>query len=187
MRRNHPKIIQEYREIQARIEELKRILADEIVLINVIRRELMETRSAYPSPRRTEIVEDYADLTIEDLIPEEQVVITATRNGYIKRTALDIYRSQKRGGKGRRGMATRATRLRRALRYSSSSAAVRYLTPLPRATWQSRTACTICRNSPGSRLKWWSGPGRERSRVKCFSMSAAPRATAATGAVRPVL
>jgi len=102
------KIIQEYREIQARIEELKRILADEIVLINVIRRELMETRSAYPSPRRTEIVEDYADLTIEDLIPEEQVVITATRNGYIKRTALDIYRSQKRGGKGRRGMATRA-------------------------------------------------------------------------------
>jgi DNA gyrase subunit A len=102
------KIIQEYKEVLQRIQELSQILAEESVLKDVIRNELIETKATFVSPRRTEILDDQADLTIEDLIPEEQVVITATRNGYIKRTPLDLYRSQKRGGKGRKGMATKA-------------------------------------------------------------------------------
>lgn len=101
------KILQEYKDILQAIAYLRSILADETVLLKVIREELLEIQQAYSSPRRTEIVDKQVELTIEDLIAEETVVITATRNGYIKRTPLDIYKSQGRGGKGRRGMSTR--------------------------------------------------------------------------------
>jgi DNA gyrase subunit A len=101
------KVLKEYEEILQTIAYLKSILADEKVLQGVIQEELREIQRSYGSPRRTEIVEKQVELTIEDLIAEETVVITATRNGYIKRTPLDVYKSQGRGGKGRRGMSTR--------------------------------------------------------------------------------
>lgn len=103
------KIIEEYRNILKEIARLREILSDERALRAVIRSELAEIRDTFANPRRTVIVDEQADLTIEDLIAEEQVIITVTRNGYIKRTSLDVYRSQARGGKGRRGMSTAST------------------------------------------------------------------------------
>jgi len=101
------KILQEYQEVLKSVAYLKSILADESILQDVIREELVEIQKMYGTPRKTEIVDQQVELTIEDLIAEETVVITVTRNGYIKRTPLDIYKSQGRGGKGRRGMSMR--------------------------------------------------------------------------------
>jgi DNA gyrase subunit A len=98
------KINEEYRQLLSEIARLREILADESVLKHVIQQELLEIKGNYQNPRRTVIVEEQAELTLEDLIADKQVVITMTRNGYIKRTSLDIYRSQGRGGKGRKGM-----------------------------------------------------------------------------------
>ena len=103
------KILDEYEKILAEIARLREILSDERALRAVIHSELTEIRETFSNPRRTVIIDAQAELTIEDLIAEEQVIITATRNGYIKRTSLDIYRSQARGGKGRRGMSTAST------------------------------------------------------------------------------
>ena len=100
------KIIEEYESILREIARLREILSDDTTLRGVIREELQQIGTTFASPRRTVILDEQADLTIEDLIAEEDVVITATRNGYIKRTSLDVYKSQARGGKGRRGMST---------------------------------------------------------------------------------
>ncbi len=101
------KIAKEYEEVIKRIAELREILASETALKRVVKEELLEVQESYQSPRRTVILDEEIELSIEDLIAEEQVVITATHNGYIKRTALHIYKSQHRGGKGRIGMSTR--------------------------------------------------------------------------------
>lgn len=101
------KIIEEYEEILKKIAELEAILASEDALKKVIKDELVAIQNTYQNPRRTVIIEEEVELTMEDLIADEDVVITATHNGYIKRTALHIYRSQRRGGKGRIGMSTR--------------------------------------------------------------------------------
>lgn len=102
------KIAQELEEVRKRIQELEEILSSDAALKNVIRDELLEIQEAYRSPRRTQIVEVEGDISMEDLIADEQVVITCTRNGYVKRTVLSEYRSQLRGGKGRIGMSTRS-------------------------------------------------------------------------------
>lgn len=102
------KLVGEYESLIKRIAELRETLEKETVLRAVIVGELQEIRKEYPDPRRTQIVDEDTELTIEDLIPNEEVVITITRGGYIKRTPLSAYRTQKRGGSGRRGMATKA-------------------------------------------------------------------------------
>jgi DNA gyrase subunit A len=101
------KIIEEYQEIIQRIAQLHEILSSEQALKGVIKEELKEVQAKYRDRRRTLILDASSDLTVEDLIAEEQVVITATHSGFIKRTALHIYKSQHRGGKGRIGMSTR--------------------------------------------------------------------------------
>jgi len=101
------KILEEYQDILKQIEKLREILSSDEVLKEVIRTELEEVRDRYATERLSEIKEWMGDFMMEDLIPEEQVVITATRNRFIKRTPLDEYRSQARGGKGRKGMSTR--------------------------------------------------------------------------------
>ena len=93
------KIIQERDELIKKIGELKEILASKEILKGVIKEELIEIQRTYQNPRRTVILNLEAELTMEDLIVEEPVVITATHNGYIKRTVLHIYKSQHRGGK----------------------------------------------------------------------------------------
>jgi DNA gyrase subunit A len=101
------KILEELRQVQARIAELEEILANPETLKKVIREELVEIQQKYSTERRSVIVDREVELSAEDLIADEQMVITATHNGYIKRTPLNLYRSQRRGGKGRIGMSTR--------------------------------------------------------------------------------
>lgn len=100
------KILEELAALRREIARLRRILADEEALKEVIREELVSLKRDFANSRRTRIVPETAEVTLEDLIAEETVVITATRAGYIKRTPLSVYRTQSRGGKGRRGMST---------------------------------------------------------------------------------
>jgi len=95
------KIIKEYKEILGKIKELSHILADPDRLVEVIREELIEMRDSYGDERRTEIVQDHSDLSVEDLIPEEEVVVTLSHGGYAKAQPIDVYQAQKRGGRGR--------------------------------------------------------------------------------------
>ncbi len=101
------KIVQEYEETLKLIARLKEILASERVLKGVIVDELKQLDGQYGDKRRTEIVDEEAEIQLADLIPVEDVVITVTHSGYIKRTSASQYRTQGRGGKGRIGMTTR--------------------------------------------------------------------------------
>lgn len=101
------KIIDEYAEVIKLIAELEEILANEKVLRSVIIKELRTVQKDYADERRTQIVDSGVELTLEDLIADEDVVITLTHSGYVKRTPTNTYRAQKRGGTGRRGMSTR--------------------------------------------------------------------------------
>jgi len=102
------KIVQDYKDTMALISELKSILADEKKVLSIIENELNEVRAKFANPRRTQFIEEQEDLTTEDLIAEEEMVVTVTYSGYIKRLPVDTYRSQKRGGKGVMGAGTRA-------------------------------------------------------------------------------
>jgi len=94
------KIEAEYLELLKLVEELRSILASEEKLLALIKKELIELKEKYASPRRTEIVDDAGELRMEDVIPNEGCVITVSHQGFIKRTPVSDYRSQKRGGKG---------------------------------------------------------------------------------------
>ena len=89
------------------IARLKSILDNRSLQLQIIKDELLEARKKYGDERRTEILDAQGDLSMEDLIAEEEMVITVSRGGYIKRTALSTYRAQHRGGRGRRGMEIR--------------------------------------------------------------------------------
>ncbi|MBU7048460.1 MAG: DNA gyrase subunit A, partial [Theionarchaea archaeon] len=90
-----------------KIETLEKILASRQAILNVIKEELLELAENFGDERRSEIVEEQIELTMEDLIPKEDVVVTITRGGYIKKTPIDVYRRQKRGGKGVVGIETK--------------------------------------------------------------------------------
>jgi DNA gyrase subunit A len=95
------KIINEYRDILDKIKHYSNILADPDKLLQVIRDELAEVREAYGDERRTRISRDHSDLSDEDLIPSEEVVVTLSHGGYAKAQPIELYRAQKRGGRGR--------------------------------------------------------------------------------------
>jgi DNA gyrase subunit A len=101
------KILDELAEVQKIITRLKEILASEKVLFDVIVGELMEVKELFGDERRTEIQGEAADLSTEDLIAEEEMVVTVSHHGYVKRNPVSLYRAQKRGGKGKTGAATR--------------------------------------------------------------------------------
>jgi DNA gyrase subunit A len=101
------KIVEEHEQTLALIADLKGILASEQRLMGIIKDELQALKTEFGDERRTEILEETADLTIEDLLADEDMVVTITRSGYIKRTHVEAYRSQKRGGKGVTGMETK--------------------------------------------------------------------------------
>jgi len=101
------KIDAEYAELVQKIAEYKRILADEQLLLGIIHDELEEIKRKYGDPRRTVITQEEDEILTEDLIPRDEVVITMTHTGYIKRLPVSTYRSQKRGGKGVVGMDTK--------------------------------------------------------------------------------
>lgn len=101
------KIEDEYSELMILINRLKDILGSEIKLLEVIKEELLEIKSRYGDERRTQIEKQENEIDIEDLIQEEEIVITLTHGGYVKRIAADTYSAQKRGGKGIQAMTTK--------------------------------------------------------------------------------
>ncbi len=101
------KILDELAELMKTIARLRAILSSDDLVMNIVVSELRDVRAKYADKRRTDIIEESGEFRVEDLIADEDVVITATSTGYIKRTALDEYRKQRRGGKGLIGMQTR--------------------------------------------------------------------------------
>ncbi|MEO5895793.1 MAG: DNA gyrase subunit A [Vicinamibacterales bacterium] len=101
------KILDELMELMKTVERLRAILSSEALLIELVVNELMAVRDRYQDQRRTVIIDQSGEFRIEDLIVDEDVAITVTNTGYIKRTAITTYRMQRRGGKGRIGMRTR--------------------------------------------------------------------------------
>jgi DNA gyrase subunit A len=101
------KILEEHAEVTKQIARYKEILADEREVAKIVVEELEEVKKQYGDERRTEIVEDPTEISIEDLIAEEDMVVTISHEGYIKRSPVALYRAQRRGGRGRIGMRTK--------------------------------------------------------------------------------
>jgi len=101
------KLLTEYQEIQIMIRGLKALLASEVLIRTKIKEELLEVKEQYGDARRTEIIPEAGEINMEDLIAPEEMVITVSHSGYIKRNPVSIYRAQRRGGKGKIGMGTK--------------------------------------------------------------------------------
>ena len=129
------KILDELADIQRRIGEYLEILASEKVLRDLIIKELKEVQKEYGDERRTEIIEDTGEIRLEDLVAEEDVAVTVTHEGYLKRTAVDTYRRQARGGKGRIGMGTRTEDFLEHLIIASTHAYLLIFTNMGRVYW----------------------------------------------------
>ena len=129
------KILDELADIQRRIAEYLEILGSEKVLRDLIVKELKEVQKEFGDPRRTQIIEDTGEITLADLVAVEDVAITVTRGGYLKRTSVDTYRRQTRGGKGRIGMGTRAEDFVEHLIIASTHAYLLIFTTRGRVYW----------------------------------------------------
>lgn len=129
------KIIAEYNEILALIQRLKEILASEVEILNIIKQELIEIKERFANPRRTEIIAKTGDLSLEDLIVEEDMVVTVSHTGYIKRNAVSLYRAQRRGGKGKTGMRPKEEDFVEHLFIASTHAYILVFTDLGKVYW----------------------------------------------------
>jgi DNA gyrase subunit A len=129
------KIIDELAEIQERIKEYLEILGSEKTLRGLIVKELKEVQKDYGDERRTQIVADPGEIKLEDLVQVEDVAVTVTRGGYLKRTSVDTFRRQTRGGKGRIGMSTRAEDVVEHLIIASTHAYLLIFTNQGRVYW----------------------------------------------------
>ncbi len=129
------KILDELAELLKTIERLRAILASERLLMQIIVDELKEVREKYGDDRRTEIIDETGELSVEDLIADEDMAITVTATGYIKRTAITTYRGQRRGGKGRIGMRTRDEDFVSHLFVASTHAYIMIFSDRGRAYW----------------------------------------------------
>ncbi len=129
------KILDELAELMKTIQRLRAILSSEELLIGLVVDELKAVREKYGDDRRTDIIEETGEFRIEDLIADEDVVITATSTGYIKRTALDAYRKQRRGGKGLIGMQTREEDVVRHLFVANTHAYILIFTDRGKCYW----------------------------------------------------
>jgi DNA gyrase subunit A len=129
------KILDELAELLKTIERLRAILASERLLMQIIVDELKAVRTKYGDDRRTQIIDESGELSIEDLIAEEDMAITVSNTGYIKRTAISSYRNQRRGGKGRIGMRTRDEDFVSHLFVASTHAYIMIFSDRGRAYW----------------------------------------------------
>ncbi len=129
------KIIEEHEETLKLIEELKSILASDVKLMGIIKDELLAVKEQYGDARRTEILPETTELTIEDLLADEEMVVTITRSGYIKRTHVEAYRSQRRGGKGVTGMETKEEDIVEDLFIASTHSYLMFFTTLGKVHW----------------------------------------------------
>jgi DNA gyrase subunit A len=129
------KLVNEYQEVLALIDRLKAILASEKLVLEIIAGELRDIREAYGDARRTEIIPEENEISIEDLVADEDMVITVSRGGYVKRSPLSMYRAQRRGGKGRIGMQTKEEDIVEHLFVASTHAWVLVFTDRGRMYW----------------------------------------------------
>ncbi len=129
------KILEELAQILAQIKRLKEILASEVEILNIIKTELLEVKEKFANPRRTEIIDRTADLTLEDMIVEEDMVVTVTHGGYIKRNAVSLYRAQRRGGKGKSGIKPKEEDFVENLFIASTHSYVLIFTTLGKVYW----------------------------------------------------
>jgi len=129
------KVLDEYHALLETIERLRAILASDPLVLEEIRREVRELREKYGDKRRTEIIPATNEISIEDMIADEDMVITVTRTGYVKRSPLALYRAQNRGGKGRMGMATKDDDFVEHLYVASAHSSVLVFTESGRMHW----------------------------------------------------
>ncbi len=129
------KILEELTQLLVQISRLKEILASEVEILNIIKLELVELKDKFANPRRTEILDRCADLTLEDMIVEEDMVVTVTHGGYIKRNAVSLYRAQRRGGKGKTGIKPKEEDFVENLFIASTHAYVLIFTDLGKVYW----------------------------------------------------
>ncbi|MCI0525842.1 MAG: DNA gyrase subunit A, partial [Nitrospira sp.] len=130
------KLIAEYEETIKRIEYLRSVLGSEALIKKIIKDELLEIKERYNDARRTEIIPATAEINLEDMIAPEDMVITVSHAGYIKRSPLSIYRSQRRGGKGKIGMGTKDEDFVEQLFVASSRDYLLFFTDAGRIYWQ---------------------------------------------------
>ncbi|MEP6993072.1 MAG: DNA gyrase subunit A [Acidobacteriota bacterium] len=129
------KIVVEFKEVLALIAKLREILGSEKLVLDIIVEELQQIRKQFGDERRTQIVAEASDIDIEDLIVEEDMVITVSRGGYIKRSPLSLYRAQRRGGKGRIGATTKEEDVVEHLFVASTHAYILAFTSMGRMHW----------------------------------------------------
>ena len=129
------KIVAEYNEVRALIARLREILASERLVLEIISNELRDIKEHYGDARRTEIVAESTDISIEDMIADEDMVITVSRGGYVKRSPLSLYRAQRRGGKGKIGMQTKEEDIVEHLFVASAHSYVLVFTDRGRLYW----------------------------------------------------
>ncbi|PYT37835.1 MAG: DNA gyrase subunit A [Acidobacteria bacterium] len=129
------KIVDEYAETLKQIARLREILANERLVYGMLVDELKEIKKNYGDARRTEIIAQPGEISVEDMIAEEEMVITVSHAGYMKRNPLSIYRSQRRGGKGRTGMTTREEDFVEHLFVASTHASILIFTTRGRVHW----------------------------------------------------
>ncbi|HEV8701052.1 MAG TPA: DNA gyrase subunit A [Candidatus Polarisedimenticolia bacterium] len=129
------KIVDEYTETLKQIARLKEILANERLVYGIVTDELKEIRKGYADARRTEIIPMAGEISVEDMIAEEDMVITVSHAGYMKRNPLTLYRSQRRGGKGKIGMTTREEDFVEHLFVASTHASILIFTTRGRVHW----------------------------------------------------
>src|SRR2546422_349942 len=130
-----PHVPAEHEQTLALIQELKGILASDAKLMAIIREELLAVKEEYGDARRTEILTETTELTIEDLLADEEMVVTISRAGYIKRTHVEAYRSQRRGGKGVTGMETKEEDIVEDLFVASTHSYLLFFTNLGKVHW----------------------------------------------------
>ena len=130
------KIVEEYEETIKAIARYREILASERLVLNMIKDELMDLRQRYGDERRTEIVEETEKVTIEDMIVEEDMVVTISHAGYVKRNPISLYNSQHRGGKGKKGMVLKEEDFVDRLFVASTHDTFMFFTNLGRVHWR---------------------------------------------------
>lgn len=129
------KLAREYEDLTAQIAHLKSVLGSDAMVRQIMKDELLELRDAYQDARRTLIVPAEADLQIEDLIAEEEVVVTVSHAGYIKRTPVSLYRAQRRGGKGKLGMGVKEEDFVETIFTASTHDSLLFFTDAGRVHW----------------------------------------------------
>jgi DNA gyrase subunit A len=129
------KIIEEHREVEALIARLRAILADEREISKIIVAEMRELKETYGDVRRTEIVEEAGDISIEDMIADEDMAVTISHEGYIKRNPVSLYRAQRRGGKGKIGTTTREEDFVEHLFIASTHSYILFFTTAGKVYW----------------------------------------------------